>query len=139
MDCTTDDEFNQKLQVLEKRWSEAESHNLQIVTGFYDWFVQHKSEVIKSTMLRPLGEEAGLGCPPRPFTTNPSEAVNAVIKNQVSYKSNILIQFLEHLKTVIDEQDRKVQRPVIGCGKYHFKLEESGNYQSGSELHSSCA
>ena len=125
MDCTSEDEFSQKLQVLEIRWCEAENQDPQIVPGFYNWFVQHKSEVIKSTMLEPLREEAGLGCPPQPFTTNPSEAVNAVIKNQVSYKSNQLIQFLEHLKAVIDEQDREMQRAVIGRGKYRFKEQYS--------------
>ena len=65
-------------------------------------------------MLRPVREEAGLGCPPQPFTTNPSEAVNAVIKSQVNYKSNQLMQFIQHLKAMVDKQDREVERAVIG-------------------------
>lgn len=115
VDCTSDSEFSEKLKVLGKRWSDIEEHDSQISRGFYDWFVQHKSDIIKSTMLRPVQEEAGLGCPPQPFTTNQSEAVNAVIKNQVSYKSHQLIQFIEHLKTVVDEQDREgCHRPGKG-------------------------
>ena len=123
VDCTSDSEFSEKLQVLEKRWNDIEARDSQIIHGFYNWFIQHKSDIIKSTMLRPVREEAGLGCPPQPF--NPSEAVNAVIKNQVSYKSHQLIQFMEHLKAVVDEQDREVQRAVIGWGKYRFKEQYS--------------
>ena len=99
VNCTSVSEFSEKLQVLEKQWNNIEEHDSQINRGFYDWFVQHKSDVIKSTMLTSVQEEAGLGCPPQPFTTNPSEAVNAVMKNQVNYKSHQLIEFIEHLKT----------------------------------------
>ena len=125
VDCTSDSEFSKKLQVLENRWNDIEGRNPQINGGFYNWFVQHKSDMIKSTMLRPVREEAGLGCPPQPFTTDLSEAVNAVIKNQVSYKSHQLIQFIEHFKAVVDEQDREVERAVIGRGKYRFKEQYS--------------
>ena len=62
---------------------------------------------------------------PQPFMTNPSEAVNAVIKNQVSYNSHQLVQFIEHLKAVVDEQEREVERAVIGQGKYRFKEQYS--------------
>ena len=43
------------------------------------------------------------------------------VKNQVSYKSHQLIQFIEHLKAVVDEQGQEVKRAVIGWGKYCFK------------------
>ena len=112
VNCSSDSEFNDKLQVLAKRCNDIETSNSR---GFHSWFTHNKAEIIKSTMLRPVREEAGLGCPPEPFTTNSSEAVNAVIKNQVNYKSH------QHLKTVIDEQDREVERAVIGQGKYCFK------------------
>ena len=125
VNCTSDNEFSEKLQVLERRWNDIETCDSQITPGFYKWFLQHKSGVIKSTMLRPVREEAGLGCPPQPFTTNPSEAVNAVINNQVMYKSHQLIEFIEHLKTVVDEQEREVERAVLGRGKYRFKEQYS--------------
>ena len=56
------------------------------------------------------------------LTTNLSEAV---IKNQVSYKSHQLVQLIEHLKAVVDEQEREVERAVIGWGNYHFKEQYS--------------
>ena len=110
---------------METRWKDIEARDSQIIPGFYGWFVQHKLDTIKLTMLRPVREEAGLGCPPQLFTSNPSEAVNAIIKNEVKYKSHQLIQFIEHLKEVIDEQDREVKRAIIGRGKYRFKEQYS--------------
>ena len=114
VDCTTVSEFSEKLQVLEKRWSNIEEHDSQINCGFYDWFVQHKSDVIKSTMSTPVREKAGLGCPPQPFTTNPSEAINAVIKNQVNYKCHQLIQFKINTKVVLSSvaADPNITSPV---------------------------
>lgn len=66
VDCKSDVEFSEKLQVLKERWSSIEKSNSQISCGFYCWFVHHKADVIKSTMMRPVREEAGLGCPPEP-------------------------------------------------------------------------
>ena len=121
VDSASNEEFSKKLQVLEKRWSEIESGNSQITPGFHSWFLQYKADIMKSTMLRPVREEAGLGCPPQQFTTNPSEAVNSVIKNQVGHKPHQLIQFVDHLKAVVDGQYREIERAIIGRGKYRFK------------------
>ena len=44
VDCTSDSEFSEKLQVLEKRWSDIEECDSQINSGFYNWFIQHKSD-----------------------------------------------------------------------------------------------
>lgn len=103
VDSASNEDFSRKLLILEKQWNEIESCNSQITPGFHSWFLQYKVDVMKSTMLQPVREEAGLGSPPQPFTTNASEAVNSVIKNQVGYKSHQLIQFVDHLNAVVDE------------------------------------
>ena len=41
VDCTSDNEFSEKLQVLEKRWNGIEAGDSQITNGFYNWFIQH--------------------------------------------------------------------------------------------------
>ena len=59
--------------------------------------------------------------PPDAFTTNASEATNAVIKSHVQYSTKSqLNEFIEQLKQVIDVQYREVERAVIGRGKYRF-------------------
>jgi len=71
-------------------------------------------------MLKPVRREAGLGNPPIPFTTNASESVNAMLKRKVDYNKNELHVFINHLKQVVDEQEKEVERAVIGWGKYKF-------------------
>ena len=78
---------------------------------------------IMQTMMKPVREEAGLGSPPEPFTTNASETVNSIIKSHVSYKPNQLMELTEKLREAIDEQEREVERAVIGRGKFRFKEE----------------
>ena len=72
------------------------------------------------TMMKPVHEEAGLGSPPEPFTTNASETINSIIK---SYKPNQLTELTEKLREAIDEQEREVEKAVIGRGKFRFKEE----------------
>ena len=125
VDSASNEDFSTKLLILEKRWNEIETCNSQITPGFHGWFLQYKADIMKHTMLRPVREEAGLGSPPQTFTTNASEAVNSVIKNQVGYKSHQLIQFVDHLKAVVDEQYREIERAIIGRGKYRLKKQYS--------------
>jgi len=71
-------------------------------------------------MLKPVRREAGLGNPPLRFTTNASKSVNAMLKRKVDYKKNELHVFINHLKQVVDEQEKEVERAVISRGKYKF-------------------
>lgn len=96
-----------------------------MIPGFYSWFLQNKVNTIKSTMLRSIRCEAGLGSPPLAFTTNASETTNSIIKAHVSYKPSQLMEFVNHLKEVVDEQEREVERAVIKRGKYRFRKEYS--------------
>ena len=85
------------------------------------WFKRYKCDVITNSLLRPVREQAGLGCPPVPFTTNASESVNVLLKNKVDYKRSELPEFLKKLKEVINEQDEELSRAVIGKGKYEIR------------------
>ena len=67
-------------------------------------------------MLRSVRQECGLGCPPEPFITNSSESVNAVLKRKVNYKKSELPDFIDRIKETIDEQQREVERAIIGRG-----------------------
>ena len=115
VDSENEEVLSQKLPVMEKRWNEFEKeHATQ--PGFFEWFIRNKATIIRQTMLKPVREEAGLGSPPEPFTTNASEAVNSIIKSHVSYRKSQLMELTEKLKEVIDEQEKEVERAVIGRG-----------------------
>jgi len=74
-------------------------------------------------MLRPIPEDAGLGVPPSTFTTNASESINAMLKRKVKYKRSELVAFIQHLRELIDEQQRDLERAVIKRGKYELRDE----------------
>ena len=57
--------------------------------------------------------------------TNASETVNSVLKSHVNYKSSQPLEFVGKLKDVVDEQEREIERAVIGHGKYQFKMQYS--------------
>ena len=120
IDCESQDKFHQKLAALMSRWEEFDD---QGGDGFYKWFCERKAAVIKETMLRPVREDAGLGCPPQPFTTNASETTNFILKNKVDYKPSQLLDFVDKLKQVIDDQEKEIEKAVIQRGKYKFKAE----------------
>ena len=112
--------FDSKLKVAKAHWTELEKSD-GAKPGFYSWFVQNKVNSMKATMLKTVRAEAGLGSPPQPFTTNASETTNSVIKAHVLYKHSQLMEFVNHLKDVVDEQEREVERAVIRRGKFRFK------------------
>ena len=120
VDAESEDEFFEKLEELKELISEREIHGSGIRTGFFDWLSQYKAENIVSGMLKPVRREAGLGNPPLRFTTNASKSVNAMLKRKVDYKKNELHVFINHLKQVVDEQEKEVERAVISRGKYKF-------------------
>ena len=55
---------------------------------FTHWFKRYKCDTVVASLLRPIREQAGLGCPPEQFT---SERVNALLKNKVDF--NELLDF----------------------------------------------
>ena len=72
-------------------------------------------------MLLPVREEAGLGSPPEPFYTNSSECINNVLKVKVDYKRTELTLFVDKLHQLVQDQQREVEKAVIGCGKYSLQ------------------
>ena len=63
------------------------------------------------------GKNAETNSPPSSITTNTSESMNAVLKSKVDYKKS---EFLEKLKSVIDDQEREIERALINRGKYQL-------------------
>ena len=74
-------------------------------------------------MLSPVREDAGLGVPLSAFTTNASESITAMLKRKVNYKKSVLVAFIQHLKELIDEQQRELECAVIRRGKYECREE----------------
>ena len=115
-----------------QKWRSVSQSSSSDVETFVAWFKKHKAQVIIESMLSSIREECGLGLPPAPFTTNACETANSVLKKNVNYEKNELPEFLKKLKELVNEQDREVERSLIGRGKYvlrpHYRswqIEES--------------
>ncbi len=71
-------------------------------------------------MLRPIREKAGLGCPPKPYYTNAIESKNNVLKQKVQYKASQLPAFIDHMKSLLQEQRMEIERALAMSGEYRL-------------------
>ena len=120
VDACSGTDFQEKFHLLVEKWQDAALPSSADIDGFLSWF-QIKSAVIEDTMLSTIREECGLGCPPIPFTTNACEAANSMLKSHTKYKRSEIFEFLQKLKELITEQDREIERAIIGRGKYELR------------------
>ena len=97
--------YTKNLEEKDEQWKIIEEESPGCITGFYNWFCEHKVQSITSGMLRSIREDAGLACLPQIFTTNASKSLNAMLKRKVNYKKHELPDFVEYLKQFIDEQE----------------------------------
>ena len=76
---------------------------------FYTWFMKHCRDVIVRFMLRSVREKAGLGSPPAPYYTNEVESMNKLLKEEVSYTSSQLPDFVEKMRSLFKQQKSEIQ------------------------------
>ena len=74
-------------------------------------------------MLRSMREKAGLGSPPTPYYTNEVESKNRVLKEAVFYKSSQLPDFIQKMKSVLEQQKSEIERAVVNTGEYRLRVE----------------
>ena len=121
IDAKSSEEFDSKLITLKSLWDARESADSACQPGFYNWFVKHKVDLLKSSALCPVRIEAGLGNPPKLFTTNTSESLNAVIKSKVNYEKSELGKFIDKMRSLTIDQQQEVERAACCRGKYKLR------------------
>ena len=117
IDSEDEASFHSKLEVLHSKWSSMHDRG----SDFYDWFLKYESNILLSTVLKPVREKAGLGSPPDIFTTNASESLNAVLKSKLNYKRSELPQFVKQMDELVIEQKEEFERAIINCGKLRIR------------------
>ena len=129
VDSCDPETFDAQLADLKPKWdhhekqafSDRKSHD----PAFHTWFSKFKAEDFRQCTLRSLREEVGLGCPPKPFFTNDSESINALLKHSLGYKKHQWGVFNNKVKNLVEQQKREVERAVIGYGVYQLKPQYS--------------
>ena len=63
----------------------------------------------------------GMGSPSKPFLTNDSELLNAVIKERTDYKKHQWPAFNEKMKQLVDLSQQEVEKAIVSTGKYKVR------------------
>ena len=63
VDAESKEVFYKQLEDKKEQWDGIEKEHPGCVSGFYEWFYEHKCEEILCSMLRPIREDASLGVP----------------------------------------------------------------------------
>ena len=73
-----------------------------------------------STMIASVHTRAGLGSPPRRFTTNSNKSLNNLFKRKVVFRQSEWPQFNKTLQAVVTEQQDEFQKAIFGMGEYEL-------------------
>ena len=104
----------------ERRNNLERSCNPSSKPQFYDWFCQYKASDFVNSAILAVRKKAGLTTQ---YTTNDSESMNHVLKQEVNWKEQKLPQLIKHIKSVVDRQKSEVEMAVIGRGQWKFSNE----------------
>ena len=88
---------------------------------FHQWFVKRKSEDFRNYTLRNLRENIRLGSPPKPFYTNNSESINALLKECTGYKKQQWALFNDKMEEAVLQQQCEIEKAIIGYGEYRLR------------------
>ena len=76
---------------------------------------------MKSSMIRPVWKEAGLGNPPTEFSTSDVEAANFMVKYGLHFDPQKPHVFIESVKDVIETQWRNYDWAVFGKDPHRLR------------------
>ena len=79
-------------------------------------------------MIASVRSMAGLGSPPKSYTTNNNESLNHLLKQKVDYKQNEWPAFNKLLRELCEQQQRECEKAVFGGGEYEL-VEEFKNQE----------
>ena len=124
LDATDTFNFDRKLSVLESKWNKMEmSVHPHRSPYFYDWLVRNEVEVMKTSMIASVRQDAGLGYPPTQYPTNRNKSINRVVQQYCNTDCtySTWIQLSNKLYDLIINQQKEVEKAINGMGEYKFK------------------
>ena len=126
--------FRKSLERLKPRWNNLEkSCNAdEREPQFHAWFCHHKAEDIVKCVLPGVRSKAGCKDPMCFFTTNSSESLNHLIKQEVEWKESQLPKLIDSLKAITNDHHSELEKAVVSRGEWHFTT------QYGSLVVSEC-
>ena len=120
VDAESELPFMTALTKLKYRWNNLEKSCISSGTEpqFHAWFCKFKADDIIRCVLPDVRSRAGTD-PCKLFTTNSSEAINHIIKQEVQWREN-KPTLIEHLKTITVHNQAKLEKAITGQGEWRF-------------------
>lgn len=117
IDADSETSFTAALGHLKHRWNNLERscNSSHSDPQFHSWFLKYKA--VKECVLPAVRVKAGLS-PTNKFTTNISESINHVIKQEVNWRENKFPVLIDHLKAITEQHDEELRRAIIGHGEW---------------------
>ena len=116
IDSESQDTFWKSLSQVREWWNNLESScNPSDSPKFYDWFCKYKAADLVNCAILSVRKQAGIT---KPYTTNNSESMNHILKQEVDWKENKLPVLIQHVKNVVDRHQAKMEKAVIRRGEW---------------------
>ena len=109
-DCT---DFMQKVEMVKPKWE-------SLCPSFVEWFLKYEADLMCTSMVASVRANAGLGSPPKPFTTNSNESLNNLLKRKVNFKRSEWPHFNKLLLAFVNDQQAEFEKAVFGQGEYEL-------------------
>ena len=116
VDADTKDEYEQQLAHWASLWDQMEKEETGRDPQFSTWFFKYTKAEVKQGMLKSLRKDAGLGSPPRQYTTNDSETMNAMISKWINKKMR-WDELAKSLQRFVLSKYHELELGVIGLGE----------------------
>ena len=108
---------------LEEKWSSLHSNG----KAFLSWFGSKKTEEFIRSVISPVRQRAGLGCPPDKFTTNRSERTNGVLQDCVKLECGTAkideYTLVKTLEKLVNSLGQELELAVLDKGEYQLRPE----------------
>ena len=119
-DAGSVEEFIALFESLEEKWLLLHSNG----KTFHSWFDAKKKQDFLRSVISPVCQSAGLGCPPEKFTTNRSQRANGVLQDCVKRECGTskvdkyaLVKIVEKL---VKSQEQELELAVLDKGEYQL-------------------
>ena len=117
-DAGSAEEFIGLFESLEEKWSLLHSNG----KAFHSWFGSKKTEEFIRSVISPVRQNAGHGCPPDKFTNNRSERTNDILQDCVKRERGTAkideYTLIKTLEKQVKSQEQELELAVLDKGEY---------------------
>ena len=117
------EEFIGMFESLKEKWTSLHSNG----KAFHSQFGSKKTEEFIRSVISPVRQRAGLGCPSDKFTTNRSERTNGVLQDCVKRECGTAkideYTLVKTLEKLVKSQKQELELAVLDKGEYQLRPE----------------